>query len=202
VETPYHFAQKQDRISAFDMFFQNVAQDFMIDVCEEFSDIALQNPDCPRVIPRNFAGVVAEAIYRSVRAFDAPTRVRIENELGIEVRIQNPIYGVVQQPVPNGRFVNVARFGIIDPERLIGPVTVRLIEKVAMQRENMVGQVKRISLDVFAAALVTKKFTPRSEQIFYGDDIMVDVTRPHSSLSLSQFRLDFESDQRGVFDLD
>ena len=69
------------------MFFQNVAQDFMIDVCEEFSDIALQNPDCPRVIPRNFAGVVAEAIYRTVRAFDAPTRVRIENKLGIEVRI-------------------------------------------------------------------------------------------------------------------
>ncbi len=87
VETFDHFAQKQDRISAPDMLFQNITQNLMIDVGEEFSDIAFKNPDCPRMILRNFAGLIAEAIYRSVRAFDAPTRVRIENELGIEVRI-------------------------------------------------------------------------------------------------------------------
>ena len=96
VETPYHFAQKQDRISAPDLLFQNITQNLMIDVGEEFSDIAFKNPDRPRMILRNFASLIAEAIYRSVRAFDAPTRVRIENELGIEVRIQNPIYGVMQ----------------------------------------------------------------------------------------------------------
>ena len=96
VKTPDHFAQKQDRISAPDMLFQNITQNLMIDVGEEFSDIAFKNPDRLRVILRNFASLIAEAIYRSVRAFDAPTRVRIENELGIEVRIQNPIYGVMQ----------------------------------------------------------------------------------------------------------
>ncbi len=96
VETSDHFAQKQDRISAPDMFFQNITQNLMIDIGEEFSDIAFKNPDRPRVILRNFASLIAEAIYCSVRAFDAPTRVRIENELGIEVRIQNPIYGVMQ----------------------------------------------------------------------------------------------------------
>jgi hypothetical protein len=157
----------------------------VIDVGEEFSDVAFQNPDRVRVVLRDFESLVAETIYGSVCAFDASTRVRVKNKFWIEVRIQDSVNGVMQKPIPDGRFVNVARFWIIDPERLIGPVTVRLIEKVAMQRENMVGQVKRISLDVFAAALVTKKFTPRSEQIFYGDDIMVDVTRPHSSLSLS-----------------
>ena len=45
---------------------------------------------------------------------------------------------------------------------------------------------KRKSLDVFAAALVTKKFSPSGEQIFGGNDIMIDMTRPHSPpLSLS-----------------
>ena len=59
----------------------------MVDVGEELSDVAFQNPDRPRVIPRNFSSDVAEAIYGSMRAFDAPTRVRVENEFGIEVGI-------------------------------------------------------------------------------------------------------------------
>ena len=59
----------------------------MIDVGEEFSYVAFQNPNRPRVIPRNLSSDVAEAIYGSMCAFDTPTRVRVENELGIEIRI-------------------------------------------------------------------------------------------------------------------
>ena len=73
METPDHFTQKQDRISALDVSLKNIAQNFMIDIGEEFSDVTFQNPDCPRVIPRNLASVVAEAVYCSVRAFDTPT---------------------------------------------------------------------------------------------------------------------------------
>ena len=73
METPDHFTQKQDRISALDVSLKNIAQNFMIDIGEEFSDVAFQNPDCPRVIPRNLASVVAEAVYCSVCAFDTPT---------------------------------------------------------------------------------------------------------------------------------
>ena len=62
VETSDHFAQKQDRISAFDVFLQNIAQDLMIDIGEEFSDIAFQNPDRPRVILRNLESLIAETI--------------------------------------------------------------------------------------------------------------------------------------------
>jgi len=116
VKTSDHLAQKQDRISALDVSLKNIAQNFMIDIGEEFSDVTFQNPDRSSVIPRNFASVVAEAIYRPVRAFDAPTRVRIENKFWIEVRIQNPIDGVMQKPISDGSLVNVARFGIIDPE--------------------------------------------------------------------------------------
>mgnify|MGYP001594871820 FL=1 len=87
VETPDHFAQEQDRISASDVFLQNIAQNLMIDVGEEFSDIAFQNPNRPRMIARNLASLIAEAVYRAVRAFDTPTRIRIKDKLGIEVRI-------------------------------------------------------------------------------------------------------------------
>lgn len=87
MKTSDNFAQKQDRISALDVSLKNIAQNFMIDIGEEFSDVAFQNPDCARVIPRNFASGVAETIYCPVCAFGAPTRVRIKNKLGIEVRI-------------------------------------------------------------------------------------------------------------------
>lgn len=38
----------------------------------------------------------------------------------------------MQKPVPNGGLVNVAQLGIVDPERLIMPVLISLVEKVAM----------------------------------------------------------------------
>ena len=69
------------------MSLKNIAQNFMIDVCKEFSDIAFQNPDRPRVILRNLARVVAKAVYGSMCAFDASAGVRVENKLGIEVWI-------------------------------------------------------------------------------------------------------------------
>jgi len=59
----------------------------MIDVGEEFSDITFQDPDCPRVIARNLARIVAKAVYGSMCAFDASAGVRVENKLGVEVRI-------------------------------------------------------------------------------------------------------------------
>lgn len=59
----------------------------MIDVGKKFSDVAFQNPNRSRVIPRYFVGIVTEAIYGSMRAFGVPTRVRIKNKLGIEVWI-------------------------------------------------------------------------------------------------------------------
>ena len=69
------------------MFLQNIAKNFVVDIREKFSDIAFQDPDCPRMITRNLASLIAETVYRTVRAFDPPTRVRVENKLGIEVRI-------------------------------------------------------------------------------------------------------------------
>lgn len=87
VKTPDYFTQEQYRIFALDMFFQNITQNLLVDIGEKFSNIAFQDPDRSRLIPRNLASLVAKAIYGAVRAFDAPTRVRVENKLGVEIRI-------------------------------------------------------------------------------------------------------------------
>ena len=107
----------------------------------------------------------------------------------------------MQQPVLNARFVNIARLRVIDPERLIGTVLIGFVSKFAVQGEDIVDQMNRKSFDVLSATLIAEKFTPRGEQIFRRNDIMVDMTRPHFPLSLSRFRFDFESDQRGILDL-
>lgn len=39
----------------------------------------------------------------------------------------------MQKPVPNGGLVNVARLGIVNPERLIRSVLVNLIKELAVQ---------------------------------------------------------------------
>ena len=163
VEAPDHLTQKQDRTSALDVLFQNITQDLMIDVGEEFSDVAFQNPNRPRMVARNLASLVAEAIYRPMSALDAPTRVRVENKFWIEVRIQNPIDSMMQKPVPYGSLVNVARLRIVDPECFIRPVLIGFVEKLAVQSENIISQMKRKTFDVFATALISKRFAPRGE---------------------------------------
>ena len=90
----------------------------------------------------------------------------------------------MQKPVPNARFVNVARLRVVYPERLIRSVSVCLVRELAVQSEYIIGQMKRKSLNVFAAALVFQKFLPRREQIVDGNNIMIDMTRPHFPLSL------------------
>ena len=69
----------------------------------------------------------------------------------------------MQKPIPNARFVNIARLRIIDPESLIRSVLVSLIKELAVQSENIISQMKRKTFDVFATALISKRFAPRGE---------------------------------------
>ena len=69
----------------------------------------------------------------------------------------------MQKPVPNGGLVNVTRFGIVDPECFIRPMLIGFVEKLAVQSENIISQMKRKTFDVFATALISKKFAPRGE---------------------------------------
>ncbi len=61
----------------------------------------------------------------------------------------------MQKPVPNGGLMNVARFRIVDPERLIRSVLVSLIKELAVQGEDIISQMKRKSFDVFASTLIS-----------------------------------------------
>ena len=53
--------------------------------------------------------------------------------------------------------MNVTRFGIVDPECFIRSVLISFIKELAVQGEDIVGQMKRKSFDVFAARLISEK---------------------------------------------
>ncbi len=61
----------------------------------------------------------------------------------------------MQKPVPNGGLVNVTRFRIVDPESLIRSVLVGLVKKLAVQGEDIIGQMKRKSFNIFTTALIS-----------------------------------------------
>ena len=61
----------------------------------------------------------------------------------------------MQKPVADGRFVNIARFRIVDPKCLIRSVLVGLVKKLAVQGEDIIGQMKRKSFNIFTTALIS-----------------------------------------------
>jgi len=144
----------------------------MINIREKFPDVAFQNPAGLCII---FAGPICErakSVDSSVRSFPDPTGIRISNKCFLKKRIKNPVNGVVEQSVANARFENVPRFGIIDLERLISAVLMRMIEKVTMKRKDIVQQSQRKFLHVFPVLLSALKFFPCLQKIFQRNYIL------------------------------
>ncbi len=100
------------QVIVFDMSRQNIFQNFVIDICKKFPDVALQNPTRTRMIFRNDATKFRETIHGFVRSFVDTARIRIKNKFLIKVRIKLKMNQMMKQPVANGCFVNVSWFRI------------------------------------------------------------------------------------------
>lgn len=142
----------------------------MINVCKELSDVAFQNPACAGVIFRNFAGESQETIKGFMRAFPFSARIRIMNEFLVEVRIQHAVDAVVEQPVSNGCFVDIARLGVVYLEGLIFAMLVYFIFQISMQGKYVVHQAEGELHDIFPFSFPAQEFLPRHEQVLDGYD--------------------------------
>lgn len=93
---------------------------------------------------------------------------------------------MVKKPIANARFVNIARFWIVNTKSLIRSVAICLLRQFAVQFEYVIGQMNRKLLNVFASALAFEEFAPCDEQVFHRNDIIVGMKKAGtSSLSLS-----------------
>lgn len=158
----------------------------MIDISEEFSDIAFQNPYGARMILGNFPRIVAEPIKSAVRAFPAAAGIGVENKFPIEIRIQDSVNSVMKEPISHGCFMYIVRLRVIDAERCVSAVAVSFFGKVATKGNNIIGKPNGEFFDVFAAALASEEFAPCYKQVFHRNDIIIGMKKAGiSSLSLS-----------------
>jgi hypothetical protein len=84
---------------------------------------------------------MSETIYRFVRTFADPTRIRIENEFSVKKRMQNPVNRMVNKPVAHASLVNISRFRIIYFESLIRFMPISFVHQFAMQNKNIIQQI-------------------------------------------------------------
>ena len=74
---------------------------------------------------------------------------------------------MMQKPVADTRFVDVARLRIGDLERLIAAMAVGMIDKVGMERKEVVHQTKLKFLDILLLPLSRSKFFPCLQEILH-----------------------------------
>lgn len=79
----------------------------------------------------------------------------------------------MQKPIPDARFMNVARFRIGDFEMLVCRMDVHFRNKLEVERDDVRHQISLEFLHVFTRSLAADKFFPRLEKIFERNDIII-----------------------------
>ena len=156
------------------------------------------------MVLRNLSCKKLKSVHRPMSTFKCSARIRIIYKLTIKVGIQYPMNCMMNQSVSYWRLMDMPRFWIADFERLIRSMLIDSLCKFFVKTEDIIHKPYWKSSNIVAFLFSYQKFLPWNKQIFYGNDTIIDMARLDSSLSLSlsQWRLDFESCQRGISDLD
>ena len=82
----------------------------------------------------------------------------------------------MHQPVAHRRLMNITRLRVVNFERLVLTVAIRLCDKVAMERKDIAHQAMPKILHIFLAAFATDELLPCSKQILDRNDILIDMS--------------------------
>ena len=88
---------------------------------------------------------------------------------------------MMQQPVPNARFVNVPRFSIGYLEMLIRRMGVSFRRKIAVKRNDISHKITLELLNIFARPFPAREFFPCFKDIFERDGMMIGMLELNSS---------------------
>lgn len=100
-------------------------------------------------------------------------RIGISDEGTIEEGVEDTVESTVEETVSDTRFMNMARFGVGDTERVIGSMSVCLPDKVVVEREDIVHEMEFKFLHVLFFGLAPHEPFPGFEEIFGRDDMIV-----------------------------
>lgn len=123
-KTPDHFPEKPQDVLIDDSFAQNTEKDVMINRREEFPNVTFQHPDRFRPVTGRLPRECLEPTECAVRPLVDATRIRIGDEHSIEERVQNPMERAVDDPVADGRLMDITRLRVVHLERFVASVLV------------------------------------------------------------------------------
>ena len=95
-------------------------------------------------------------------------RVRISNKSPVEEWVECAVNRMMQEPVANGRFMNVARLRIGNFECLIPAVAVDMVDNIIMKLYDIIHQMDTEFLNIWFRSFSRKEFLPCGEQILKG----------------------------------
>ena len=119
---------------------ENSQENLLVYGGEEFADVAFEHPAGTGIILRYAVRERAESRHGLVCSFFLPAGIRISNESVVEERIELPIESVVEEAVANTRFVDVARFWIVDLEMLISAVRICFVLQILMELQDVMHE--------------------------------------------------------------
>src|SRR3989338_1943993 len=99
--------------------FKDMNEAGLVYGCKELPYIALQYPDCARVIVRYLIRKAAEMVESFMRPFPFSTRIRTGNEGLIKKWVENAVQRMMKKTVEHARFMYATRLWIGDAKCLV-----------------------------------------------------------------------------------
>ena len=125
-ETTNYLAQEPEDFLVGDGTLEDCKKCLVVYRSKELFDVTFEHPAGAGVVFGDLIGKRTKAVHRPVRALPYAARIRVCNKLLVEIGVQHSIHRMVQKPVTNRGFVDVARLGVSDFEVLVAAVAVSL----------------------------------------------------------------------------
>lgn len=171
-ETPDYFPKKSPEPVIGSTFSENAQKNLTINGVKKLSHVQLKYPQHSSMISRQLKSQFLQPLDRSVSPFVFSRRPRIKDEDFVPFWLNDPVDGMMEQPVANRCLMNMAAFRIANIKRDIATMLVVSVFQIIMQLKNVVFETYLEFSHVFFIVLVFLEFRPSVEQVLQGNDFI------------------------------
>lgn len=164
-ETSNYFFQKPQSIWVLNLLSQDLEKDSVINGVKKLFNVAFQNITRASVISGHFSDYPFCCKDTLVIAFTNSTREGVRDKGGFKNWIENVVDSVVEDPISDGRFVNMSFLRIINIKIGIWSVLVFLREQISLKLKYILLQFFFKLQNVWLTAFTNLKLLPRQKQV-------------------------------------
>ena len=147
----------------------------MVNAVEKFLHVAFQNEAIACPILPDSTGHALKSIYPFMGAKSNTARKRCRNKGFFKDRIDYRKNGVVENPISDIRFMDMALFGIADIKAVVTTMAINSTFQATMKLKNILFKISLKLHDVSLIPLIPFKTLPRLEKIFRRNDAVKKV---------------------------